>query len=67
MVASSSGKCPFMNAGTNDKLSRFEDEILDNVYDIEDLASAGKQHSACPYYAARNAAPQAHVSTKTNS
>ena len=38
-----------------------QEELLDEVMDLEDLASRGQQHKACPYYATRHALPAADV------
>ena len=38
-----------------------QEEMLREVMDVEDLASRGQQHRSCPYYATRNALPEADV------
>lgn len=54
----SSCQCPFYKQQNIDDLKDF---ALLNIQDVEDLATAGKQLNACPYYATRKAAEDANI------
>ncbi|KAB0799148.1 hypothetical protein PPYR_07028 [Photinus pyralis] len=54
----SSGQCPYNKQQNIDDL---RDSALTSVCDVEDLVKIGKQLNACPYYASRKAAEDAHV------
>ncbi len=53
-----SSKCPFNKLGSINKL---RDRSLLQVLDIEELAAAGREMSACPYYASRAAVEDAQL------
>ncbi len=60
------GKCPFLAVSSSSR-AVMQDAILSQPVDIEDLGRIGRQHSVCPYYAARRAMRQADVVLTTYS
>ena len=56
----SSGKCPFLAAGSKSADST-RDMILAQPIDIETLSALGRKRSVCPYYASRRATPEADI------
>ncbi|KAK5643588.1 hypothetical protein RI129_007433 [Pyrocoelia pectoralis] len=57
-LKSSSGQCPY---NKQQNIEELRDATLTSVQDVEDLVKTGKQLNACPYYASRKAAADAHV------
>lgn len=51
-------KCPFLQKG---RIQRLHEDILGQVQDIEEIATRGRYHGACPYYASRSAYSEAEL------
>ena len=56
-----SKKCPYLAASGTRAGDTMRDMILAVPIDIEDLAELGKKREVCPYYAARDAVPEADI------
>eukprot|EP00033_Pygsuia_biforma_P004685 GCRY01005136.1.p1 GENE.GCRY01005136.1~~GCRY01005136.1.p1 ORF type:complete len:390 (-),score=99.80 GCRY01005136.1:214-1383(-) len=52
-------RCPYM--GQHKQQRQFRDAILSKVMDIEEVVAMGQRLCLCPYYAARDALPEADV------
>ncbi|OJA14751.1 hypothetical protein AZE42_03180 [Rhizopogon vesiculosus] len=57
-------RCQYLPpAGDDTRMFVLRDQILASPKDIEDLATAGRNAQACPYYGSRRAIPQAELIT----
>uniref|UniRef100_A0A1B6DBS7 Helicase ATP-binding domain-containing protein n=1 Tax=Clastoptera arizonana TaxID=38151 RepID=A0A1B6DBS7_9HEMI len=51
--------CPYLSA--QHAMTQLTEETLSSINDVESLVSHGERLSACPYYATRNAIPDAQI------
>ena len=54
------GSCPFMKAKAKAK-NNFQEAILAQPVDVEELGKQGRRKGVCPYYTARSAVPEAQL------
>lgn len=59
-LKNSKQKCSMLN---NTRLDEFREQILSNVYDLEEIVTVGKQIKACPYYSSKLAISDSEIIT----